>query len=129
MEENANINILIIRFLDGSITPSEKEILYAWISESEENKKDFLNLYRTWNLNQASTLDFEDEKAYQEVWAKIKREEPARRKHRFPLRVLLVTATTAAAIILLLIILKPFTEVYEGPDISSFFERNNLFSG
>lgn len=60
----SNIEDIIIRFFDGSIVPSEKQELFNWIESSNENKKEFLRIYKTWNLSKAIIHDYNDEEAY-----------------------------------------------------------------
>lgn len=126
MQENENTYVLIIRFLDGSITDSEKKELHLWLNQSEENKKEFLNLYRTWNLSKSSAIDFEDEESYREVWSRIKGEESKSTKRRFRLRLLISASGVAAAVILLLILLNPWAAKPENPDIATFLSQTTF---
>lgn len=51
------IENIIVNFLEGIATPSEKEELSTWLKQSAENRKIFLSFYDTWCLSHATTFD------------------------------------------------------------------------
>jgi ferric-dicitrate binding protein FerR (iron transport regulator) len=53
---------IIIGYLEGTATPSEKEALLAWLESSIENRKVFLSYYDTWSASQQ--LNIQPENAY-----------------------------------------------------------------
>jgi transmembrane sensor len=55
--EQEYIAHIIISFLDGKASPSEKDELSSWMKESEENRKLFLSFYDTWSLSQSSMFN------------------------------------------------------------------------
>lgn len=56
----AEIESIIINFLEGNITPAEKEELSLWLKESEENQKLFLSYYDSWSLSQQTNFNSEE---------------------------------------------------------------------
>lgn len=105
-ESDTNINEIIIRFLDGSITPTEKEELLDWIMDSDENKKEILRIYKSWNLSKAALSDFDDEKAFEQLGEKIGINKYTRKRLSFRKKIYL--AAGAAACIVVLIMAIPF---------------------
>lgn len=56
----AEIEPIIVSFLEGNITPAEKEELSLWLKESEENQKLFLSFYDSWSLSQQTEFNPEE---------------------------------------------------------------------
>lgn len=48
IQETADINELIIRYLDGSATLDEKILLLRWLKSSDENRNDFIHTRDLW---------------------------------------------------------------------------------
>ena len=51
MQEKQPIEELVVSFFSGNISPDEKRILIAWLSESSENKSHFEQLRNIWQVS------------------------------------------------------------------------------
>ncbi|WP_197027688.1 FecR family protein [Prevotella sp. 10(H)] len=58
-----DIKPYIVRYLDGTINQSDKEILLSWLEHSEENRKLFLEYFNLWNFSASENLSFDKNKA------------------------------------------------------------------
>lgn len=84
------IEEIIIRYLEGNATPSEKHKLLSWLQESKEHERMFLVYYDIWSLSQQ--LAFDSQAALKKVYS-------PKRSHK---RVLLWSASIAACVAILL---------------------------
>ncbi len=82
MEEYSNIEIIILHFLQRTISEDEMKILMAWVKESEENKKLFFQLKNTYDLHQGNLYPTPEEikNSKERLLSKLYKEEDARRQ-------------------------------------------------
>jgi len=102
MKSKEEIDDIIIRYLDGSILPAEEDILYAWIKESEENKKLFLEKHKLWHLSEMPYNNYNDNKVYQKI---IERLGIQRKTSKNIARKIIYAVGSVAAVITLFIVI------------------------
>ncbi len=77
------IELLIIDYLGGMISPRDLEILEQWIDESEENRHHFEQLKRIWNTaSLAEDKEFDSELAYNRFRIRVKEYQKQNQKKR-----------------------------------------------
>lgn len=59
------ISGLIIKYLNGDASEAEVSQIFKWIEESEENKKQFIDLKKAWAMSQVSSSD------KTEIWSNL----------------------------------------------------------
>jgi transmembrane sensor len=64
-----NINEVIISFLTGSITDTEREILYSWLKKDPENEELFNDMVKTWQFS--GTIKQSSHEVMQIPWRKL----------------------------------------------------------
>lgn len=58
MEQNIeDVDLLIVRYLDNEATSDEKTMLDVWINESQDNRRYFAHMVRTWEHSHISLQD------------------------------------------------------------------------
>lgn len=97
-QENTPIEELIVRFLDGTIDRAEKEKLLAWLENTEENRKQFVDFYRLWSCLALKHGPHKKEKAFAAWMKRVGRPE---RSSRPAVRHVFAYAAAAAVIALL----------------------------
>lgn len=118
---NSNMKELIIRFLDGSITSSEKETLLLWLKEDKENRKTFLEMHDVWVTSGHTGKDFNAKKKLN-VFVKRVRDYESRKKKK-SIKTILYTSISAAAVIALIFTL---TNLLTSP--KSFEQADETFT-
>lgn len=99
--EMTDINEVIIKYLDGSATESEKSALAEWISHSAKNSADFMEIRDMWLASYVcEETDPSVDKAFGRFLQNIMRCEDNHKRRVFPKRWKLMTA--AASLIILL---------------------------
>lgn len=73
METNTtDINLIIIRYLDGSATLEEKILLLHWLKQSDENRENFTDTRDLWiSCNAATTDELEVDIALERLKSRI----------------------------------------------------------
>ncbi len=88
---------LILKYLQGKCSDQEKESLFDWVEQQDENKKHFRQMRQLWDLNHLAATPAESDKteaAYSEVSSRIF-EKGKERSNRF-ISVVLKYAAVAA---------------------------------
>lgn len=120
---NMEVYNLITKYLEGSITPSEKEYLHQWLSTSEKNRSTFIAIYKDINAEKVSSYDFEAEKAYEMLIDRINTYE--KDKNRRAIKKVIYTTISVAACAILIFISIPFLQKNE-KDIDILSYANQL---
>lgn len=112
----ATIEEIIIRYLEGDTTPSEREELLLWLRESKEHEQMFLVYYDIWSLPRQ--LAFDPQAALKKVYPT----QPRLRK-----RIILWSASIAASVAILLAGVWFLTDNHrpEVPDIRYVVQQYN----
>lgn len=96
------IEKIIIRYLEGNATPSEKHVLSSWLKESKEHEEVFLMHYDIWALTHQST--FNPETALEKVYS-------SQQTSNKPYKRIIIWSITAAACIAILFGIKVITDL------------------
>jgi len=69
MNTEEQIEIIITKYLSKKSNTKEKEILFAWLNVSEENKKHFLHIQNIWHVSNPAFKpeDIDTDKAYTRI--------------------------------------------------------------
>lgn len=112
----ATIEEIIIRYLEGNATPSEREELLSWLRESKEHEQMFLVYYDIWSLPRQLVFD------PQAALKKIYPTQPTLRK-----RIILWSVSIAASAAILLAGIWFLTDNHrpEAPDIRYVVQQYN----
>lgn len=70
-DEHSEFEVLSGKYLTGEISAEELQILETWVKASEANKKLFQSWKHAWQLAGTNTLQFDIEKAKQDLFEKI----------------------------------------------------------
>lgn len=100
-----NIDHIIISFLDGSISPSDKKELLLWLQASEANRTKFMEIKNIWNASQFINKKPDVEKAFEVFSERV--EDYQSRKKFMTTRRIGYTLLGVASVFLLLIMLFP----------------------
>lgn len=110
MEDNNQYDELLVRYLFNEETAAEKAFVENWLNTSEENRRYFNRLKKTWQLTEIKQdLDYiTNEANLQEKWDRIEQhiaesEEVAYRPTRKPVVYRMLIGTAVAASLILLI--------------------------
>lgn len=128
-DSNYNIDELIVRFLDGSINETEREILFRNIRKDPEIKKKFNNMIRIWNVSRLEEQTIDPAGAYLKFQQRMEIPQESGHPNKF-FRYIKYTIPVAASIALLLIfifLLKPGNR--ESQDQLSLFTELKMPSG
>ena len=109
MEEHDNIEIIISKYLNGTITIEEHVELSAWLSQSKANQKEFDHLREIWlaSLLSDGKLKFDYRDSFEEFKKKASQTETGSElQHKFPVKRFTITIPYhwAAAIVLVAIV-------------------------
>lgn len=99
--ENENIYNLISKYLDQECTQEEISLILDWCNQSEENKKEFILLKKTWIITDKESHDVISAlapKIRNNISARISKKTPK----TYSRRTLIYYASLAAAVVLLL---------------------------
>ncbi len=99
---NERIEDLIVNYLSHQLSPNEKEELYAWLSQSDENRRYFIEMQDLWNTLATQDKDaFDSEAAYRRFKARISfQQQPDGKKRRhFPAPVYWAAAVVLAFVL------------------------------
>ena len=92
---------IIIRFFDQTISSTEKEQLHDWLKESEQNRKEFLEMHDIWASSALINKKFNAEKAMEIFIENMKKLDDSQRKHKKLKRFIQLASGVAATIALL----------------------------
>lgn len=115
MEDNKYIEELIVKFLDGSIDPSEKKILHEWLMISKENQQLFMDYSNIW----ATGINLNAEESFESL---VKRIHKHSTKRVSWLRPVSIVASIAAAVTLVLLFLNDPKPI-ESSEIAHFAQK------
>lgn len=120
--EKANIEDIIIHYLDGSISPEESEQLLLWLKESESNQKIFLDYCNIWSSS--NNTGFDEANALQRFMDIMTNGSYTmkRKNHRKKSYVYAGIAAACAAVILLTL---PFIKNSGNDDIVAFANKDS----
>ncbi len=99
---NERIEDLIVNYLSHQLSPNEKEELHAWLSQSDENRRYFIEMQDLWNTLATQDKDtFNSEAAYRRFKARISfQQQPDGKKRRhFPAPVYWAAAVILAFVL------------------------------
>ena len=99
---NERIEDLIVNYLSHQLSPNEKEELHAWLSQSDENRRYFIEMQDLWNTLATQDKDaFDSEAAYRRFKARISfQQQPDGKKRRhFPAPVYWAAAVVLAFVL------------------------------
>lgn len=96
-----NMKDIIIRFFDQTISSTEKEQLHDWLKESEQNRKEFLEMHDIWASSALINKKFDAEKAMEVFIENMKKLDDSQRKHKKLRRIIQLASGVAATIALL----------------------------
>lgn len=92
---------IIIRFFDQTISSNEKKQLHDWLKESEQNRKEFLEMHDIWASSALINKKFNAEKAMEVFIENMKKLDDSQRKHKKLKRFIQLASGVAATIALL----------------------------
>ena len=92
---------IIIRFFDQTISSNEKKQLHDWLKESEQNRKEFLEMHDIWASSALINKKFNAEKAMEIFIENMKKLDDSQRKHKKLKRFIQLASGVAATIALL----------------------------
>ncbi len=92
---------IIIRFFDQAISSNEKKQLHHWLKESEQNRKEFLEMHDIWASSALINKKFNAEKAMEVFIENMKKLDDSQRKHKKLRRIIQFASGVAATIALL----------------------------
>lgn len=92
---------VIIRFFDETISSNEKKQLHDWLKESEQNRKEFLEMHDIWASSALINKKFNAEKAMEVFIENMKKLDDSQRKHKKLKRFIQLASGVAATIALL----------------------------
>ncbi|MEA4974123.1 MAG: FecR domain-containing protein [Paludibacter sp.] len=92
---------IIIRFFDETISSNEKKQLHDWLKESEQNRKEFLEMHDIWASSALINKKFNAEKAMEVFIENMKKLDDSQRKHKKLRRIIQFASGVAATIALL----------------------------
>ncbi|MBD8488493.1 FecR domain-containing protein [Echinicola sp. CAU 1574] len=86
MDKNQDIEILLIRFFQGSASSSEKKAVYDWVKKDHRNQYEFEKLQAFWrtDLEDNKLINHEDQKI--KIWEQYLSEGAKRRKGSWDIR-------------------------------------------
>lgn len=122
MKSKEEIDDIIIRYLDGSILPTEKDILYTWIKESEENKEQFLYKYKLWKMSESHYNDYDARKEFQIITQRL---HPERKILITKTRKIIYSIASIAAVITLFILINHILNQQNNNDIKYYASSNS----
>lgn len=96
-----NMKDIIIRFFDQTISSNEKKQLHDWLKESEQNRKEFLEMHDIWASSALINKKFNAEKAMEIFIENMKKLDDSQRKHKKLKRFIQLASGVAATIALL----------------------------
>ena len=99
---NERIEDLIVNYLSHQLSPDEKEELHTWLSQSDENRRYFIEMQDLWNTLATQDKDtFDSEAAYRRFKARISfQQQPDGKKRRhFPAPVYWAAAVVLAFVL------------------------------
>jgi len=100
---NERIDDLIVNYLSHQLSLNEREELHAWLSQSDENRRYFIEMQDLWNTLATQDKDaFNSEAAYRRFKARISfqsQSEGKKRHNHFPSPVYWAAAVIAAFIL------------------------------
>ncbi|MCD7937217.1 MAG: DUF4974 domain-containing protein [Tannerellaceae bacterium] len=101
MKNNPDYNLLTLRYLDGTATPDEVRLLFAWLKLSDQHKMDFIEIRRMWRMDESGMNDPETEQALSYLHNRILF---AEKNKQLPKRKILSSFLKYAAVILFWIV-------------------------
>lgn len=132
--EKTHIYTLISKYIEGGCTQDEIDFILHWCNESEENKKEFIRIKKTWLVSDKKN----DEKITSltsDVWKNIINNISEKASKTYSKRTLIYYASiSAAAAIILMICINLFTSKNiwnKAPEYTSFYmspgEKGQVF--
>ena len=99
---NERIEDLIVNHLSHQLSPNEKEELHAWLSQSDENRRYFIEMQDLWNTLATQDKDtFDSEAAYRRFKARISfpQQPDGKKRRHFPAPVYWAAAVVLAFVL------------------------------
>ncbi|UCS92027.1 FecR domain-containing protein [Echinicola marina] len=86
MDKNQDIEILLIRFFQGSASASEKKAVHEWLKKDHRNQYEFEKLQSFWedDIEDHKLINHEDQKS--KIWEKYLRDAPNESTKRWNIR-------------------------------------------
>lgn len=129
IQETADINDLIIRYLDGSATLEEKILLLRWLKSSDGNRNDFIDTRDLWlSCNVAVGNELEVDIALEKMKNRILQEQVHKSSGRKVSYTLLYRGFRVAAILLLLLSIGYGLGFYKGDTSRKILVQKELIT-